>query len=48
MSTVKAIEDLKVNFLTIHISSGLDALKAVKKISGKNENCWRNHSYFTK
>ena len=37
MSTVKAIEDLKVNFLTIHISSGLDALKAVKKISGKTK-----------
>ena len=34
-SAVKAIKDLKVNYLTIHISSGLDALKAVKKISGK-------------
>ena len=34
-STVKAIKDLKVNYLTIHISSGIDALKAVKKISGK-------------
>ena len=35
ISAVKAIKDLKVNYLTIHISSGLDALKAVKKISGK-------------
>ena len=35
VSTVKAIKDLKVNYLTIHISSGLDALKAVKKVSGK-------------
>ena len=35
MSTVKAIKDLKINYLTIHINSGLDALKAVKKISGK-------------
>ena len=35
VSTVRAIRDLKVNYLTIHISSGLDALKAVKKISGK-------------
>ena len=35
ISTVKAIKDLKVNYLTIHISSGLEALKGVKKISGK-------------
>ena len=35
MSAVKAIKDLKINYLTIHISSGLDALKAVKKVSGK-------------
>ena len=35
VSTVRVIKDLKVNYLTIHISSGLDALKAVKKISGK-------------
>ena len=34
-STIKAIKDLKVNYLTIHISSGLDALKAAKKVSGK-------------
>tara|TARA_B100000963_G_scaffold233885_1_gene204310 strand:- start:1334 stop:2008 length:675 start_codon:yes stop_codon:yes gene_type:complete len=34
-STVKAIKDLKVNYLTIHISSGLDALKVAKKVSGK-------------
>ena len=35
ISAVKAIKDLKINYLTIHISSGLNALKAVKKISGK-------------
>ena len=35
LSTIKAIKDLKVNYLTIHISSGLEALKAVKKVSGK-------------
>ena len=35
MSAVKSIKDLKVNYLTIHINSGLDALKAVKKVSGK-------------
>ena len=34
-STVKAIKDLKINYLTIHISSGLGALKATKKVSGK-------------
>ena len=37
LSAVKAIKDLKVNYLTIHISSGLEALKAVKKISGKTK-----------
>ena len=34
-STIKAIKDLKVNYLTMHISAGLDALKAAKKVSGK-------------
>jgi len=34
-SAVKAIKDLKINYLTIHISSGLNALKAAKKVSGK-------------
>ena len=36
-STIKAIKDLKVNYLTIHISSGLEALKACKKVSGKTK-----------
>ena len=35
ISTIKAIKDLRVNYLTIHISSGLEALKAAKKVSGK-------------
>ena len=34
-STIKAIKDLRIDYLTMHISSGLDALKAAKKISGK-------------
>ena len=34
-STVKALKDLNINYLTIHISSGLEALKVVKKFSGK-------------
>jgi len=37
LSAVKAIKDLKVNYLTIHISSGLEALKVAKKISGKTK-----------
>ena len=35
VSTVKAIKDLRINYLTMHISSGLEALKAAKKVSGK-------------
>ena len=35
VSTIKAIKDLNVNYLTIHVSSGLEALKASKKVSGK-------------
>ncbi len=37
LSAVKALKDLKINYLTVHISSGLTALKAVKKISGKTK-----------
>ncbi len=33
-STIKAVKDLRVNYLTIHISSGLEALRAAKKASG--------------
>ncbi len=36
-SAVKAVKDLKFNYLTIHISSGLEALKAAKKNSGKTK-----------
>jgi len=34
LSTVRALKDLKINYLTVHISSGFAALKAVKKVSG--------------
>ena len=34
-SAVKALKDLKINYLTVHISSGIEALRAVKKASGK-------------
>ena len=34
VSAIKAIKDLKVNYLTIHISSGLQALRAAKRVSG--------------
>ena len=35
VSAVKAIRDLNINYLTVHISSGLEALKAVKNVSRK-------------
>ena len=34
LSAVKALKDLKIYYLTVHISSGFAALKAVKKVSG--------------
>ena len=34
LSAVKALKDLRINYLTVHVSSGLAALKAVKKVSG--------------
>ena len=37
LSAVKALKDLKINYLTVHISSGLVALRAIKKISGKTK-----------
>ena len=37
VSAVKALKDLKINYLTVHISSGLEALKAAKKVSGKTK-----------
>tara|TARA_A100001011_G_scaffold107020_1_gene113391 strand:- start:392 stop:1063 length:672 start_codon:yes stop_codon:yes gene_type:complete len=36
-SAIKAVSDLNFNYLTIHISSGLEALKAAKKASGKTK-----------
>ena len=36
-SAMKAIKDLKFNYCTIHISSGLEALKAAKQASGKTK-----------
>ena len=36
-SAIKAIKDLKFNYITIHINSGLDALKAAKKVAGKTK-----------
>ena len=37
ISAVKALKDLKINYLTVHISSGLTALKEVKKVSGSTK-----------
>ena len=36
-SAIKAVRDLNPNYITIHISSGLEALKAVKSISKKTK-----------
>ena len=37
ISAVKALKDLRINYLTVHISSGLTALKAVKRISRRTK-----------
>ena len=37
VSAVRALKDLKFNYLTVHISSGLSALKGVKKVSGRKK-----------
>jgi orotidine-5'-phosphate decarboxylase len=34
-STIKAVKDLKFNYITIHINSGYEALKAAKVVAGK-------------
>ena len=36
-STLKSIKDLKINYLTIHMSSGLEALKSCKRVAGKTK-----------
>ena len=36
-SAIKSVKDLNFNYITIHISSGLDALKAAKKAAGKTK-----------
>tara|TARA_Y100001958_G_C21068980_1_gene429169 strand:- start:213 stop:884 length:672 start_codon:yes stop_codon:yes gene_type:complete len=36
-SAIKTISDLKFNYCTIHISSGLEALKAAKQASGRTK-----------
>ena len=37
VSAIEAIKDLNFNYITIHINSGLEALKAAKKVSGKTK-----------
>ena len=34
-SVIKAVKDLKFNYITIHINSGLNALKSAKRVAGK-------------
>ena len=37
VSTIKAVKDLKFNYITIHISSGYEAIRATKKVSGSTK-----------
>ena len=37
VSTIKAVKDLKIDYLTMHISSGLKALVSAKKVSGRTK-----------
>ena len=37
VSTIRAIKDLKFNYITIHINSGFDALKKTKESVGKTK-----------
>ena len=37
VSAIKSVKDLKFDYLTIHINSGLNALKAAKKVCGKTK-----------
>ena len=36
-STIKAIKDIKFNYITIHINSGYEALKEAKKTAGRTK-----------
>jgi len=37
VSALRATKDLKANYITIHISSGIEALRAAKKVSGSTK-----------
>ena len=37
VSAVNAVKDLKFNYITIHISSGYEAIRATKKVSGSTK-----------
>ena len=37
VSSIKAVKDLSLDYITIHISSGLEALKAAKKVAKKTK-----------
>ena len=36
-SAVKVVSDLKFNYITIHISSGFNAIRAAKKVAGSTK-----------
>ena len=37
VSAIKAVKDLNLNYITIHISSGIKAIREVKKVSGSTK-----------
>ena len=37
VETIKSVNDLNFDYITIHISSGLEALKAAKRVSGETK-----------
>ncbi len=37
VSAIKAVKDLKFNYITIHLSSGIKAIKAAKKVAGSTK-----------
>ena len=36
-ATIIALRDLKANYITVHVSSGYEALKAAKMVAGKSK-----------
>ena len=37
VAAIKSVKDLRLNYITIHVSSGLSAIKAAKKVAGSTK-----------